>query len=110
MYRYAQIDKNGNVVSDSNFQEEFISEDMIPIDLDFDLSDKKFNIETKEWEEKEYIPFTPEPTLEDKITETKENQLLIMDAIATSYEKDTELSDNQLMIMDAIATLFEMQT
>lgn len=50
-----------------------------------------------------------EPTLEDKITETKENQLLIMDAIATSYEKDTELSDNQLMIMDAIATLFEMQ-
>lgn len=110
MYRYAQIDEKGNVVSDSNFQEEFISEDMILIDLDFDLSDKKFNIETKEWEEKEYIPFTPEPTLEDKIAETQENQLLIMDAMATSYEKETELSDNQLMIMDAIATLFEMQT
>lgn len=51
----------------------------------------------------------PEPTLEDKVAELQDNQLVMMDAMATSYEKNNEISDNQLMIMDAIATLFEMQ-
>lgn len=57
----------------------------------------------------ESITPTPKPTLEDKVTEVQDNQLVMMDAIATSYEKEAELSENQLMIMDAIATLFEMQ-
>lgn len=51
-----------------------------------------------------------QPTLEEQLSEVQDNQLVMMDAIATSYEKEAELSDNQLMIMDAIATLFEMQT
>lgn len=51
----------------------------------------------------------PEPTLEERVSELQDNQLVMMDVMATSYEKETELSDNQLMIMDAIATLFEMQ-
>ena len=50
-----------------------------------------------------------QPTLEERVSELQDNQLVMMDAMATSYEKETELSDNQLMIMDAIATLFEPQ-
>lgn len=52
----------------------------------------------------------PTPTLEEQITEVQDNQLVIMDAIATSYEKDTELSENQLVLMDAIASLYEAKT
>lgn len=50
MFRYAQINKNGVVTSDSQLSREVISENMIPIDNDFDLTNKKYNIETKEWE------------------------------------------------------------
>lgn len=109
MYRYAQIDDQGRVISDSKFTEEFIADDMISIDLDFDLTDKKYNLETKEWENCEPLNVTPLPTLEDKVAELQDNQLVMMDAVATSYEKESEISDNQLMIMDAIATLFETQ-
>lgn len=49
-------------------------------------------------------------TLEEQISEVQDNQLVIMDAIATSYEKDTELSENQLVLMDAIASLYEAKT
>lgn len=52
----------------------------------------------------------PTQTLEEQISEVQDNQLVIMDAVATSYEKDTELSENQLVLMDAIASLYEAKT
>ena len=112
MYRYAQIDNNGYVVSDSILSGEVKSENMIQIEQDFDLTNKKYNKESQQWETYEpepHPPPEPQPTLEEQLSEVQDNQLVMMDAMATSYEKETELSDNQLMIMDAIATLFEMQ-
>ena len=109
MYRYAQIDNEGYVISDSHLSGIVNHDNMIRIEQGFNLTNKKYNLETKEWEDYEPITPTPEPTLEDKVTEVQDNQLVMMDAIATSYEKEAELSENQLMIMDAIATLFEMQ-
>lgn len=113
MYRYAQIDNNGYVVSDSILSGEVQKENMILIEQDFDLTNKKYNKETQQWETYEPEPQPqpePQPTLEEQISEVQDNQLVIMDAIATSYEKEAELSENQLVLMDAIASLYEAQT
>ena len=50
-----------------------------------------------------------QPTLEEQLSEVQDNQLVMMDAIATSYEKEAELSENQLVLMNAIASLYEAQ-
>lgn len=112
MFRYVQINSDGYVVGESFLNGEVQSDNMIPIEQDFDLTKKKYNKETQQWETYEPEPQAqpePQPTLEEQLSELQDNQLVMMDAMATSYEKETELSDNQLMIMDAIATLFETQ-
>ena len=81
MYRYAQIDNNGYVVSDSFLSGEVHSENMIPIEEDFDLSNKKYNTETKQWETYEPQPQPqPEPTQLDRIEE-----VVISTALTTEY-------------------------
>ena len=42
MYRYAQINKNGYVVSNSCLSGEVTAENMIPIPEEFDITDKKY--------------------------------------------------------------------
>ena len=66
VYRYAQIYKNedgfGYVESDSWLSGEVISENMIRLEENFDLTNKRWNYTTSEWEsyEPEVIP-EPEP-------------------------------------------------
>lgn len=72
MYRYAQIDDNGYLVSDSFLSGEVTSDNMIPIPEDFNLANKKYNRETKQWED--YIPEPiPQPVTQEDIN----NQILI---------------------------------
>lgn len=61
MFRYAQIDENGCVVSDSHLSGVVEAENMIPLAPDFDLTNKRWN--GKGWEE--YKP-EPEPVQLDK--------------------------------------------
>ena len=74
MYRYAQIDENGIVVSDSHLSGEVHADNMIPIAEDFDLTNKKY--ENGEWVE--YIPPQPEP-------EPSVEEILESIAINTEY-------------------------
>jgi len=84
VYRYAQIDEEGYVVSDSYLSGEVIMDNMIPLEMDFDLTNKKLNMETREWEE--YIPPTP-PTPPVVTNEDLSDQLVIvMEGIADLYE------------------------
>lgn len=58
MYRYAQINENGHVVSDNHLSGVVEAGNLIPIAPDFDLKNKRWN--GTEWED--YGPET-EPTL-----------------------------------------------
>ncbi|MCJ7857016.1 flagellar basal-body rod protein [Lachnospiraceae bacterium NSJ-143] len=58
MYRYAQINKNGYVVSNSCLSGEVTAENMIPIPEEFDITDKKYV--NGQWTE-----YTPEPAVEE---------------------------------------------
>lgn len=65
-YRYALIDKNGVITSTANLSGEVTSINMIPIDGDFDPTNKKWN--GTSWES--YIPPEPpepEPTQLDRM-------------------------------------------
>lgn len=64
MYRYAQIDSDGCVVSDSHLSGEVEADNMIPISEDFDLANKKYV-------DGEWVEYTPEPTVE-VLTEEQE--------------------------------------
>lgn len=88
--RYAQIDENGLMVSDSYLSGEVSAENMIPISEDFDLSNKKYDYDNKTWVE--YIPPEPEPEpTEQEIiqAETLLNQAEIM---AKQNEQDEVLA------------------
>lgn len=66
MYRYAQIDSEGFVISDSFLTGEVIADNLIAISDDFDLANKKYV--GGAWVE--YIPAPttdPEPTQLDEI-------------------------------------------
>lgn len=65
-YRYALIDKNGVITSTANLSGEVTSINMIPIDEDFDPTNKKWN--GTSWES--YTPPEPpepEPTQLDRM-------------------------------------------
>ena len=64
MYRYAQINSNGYVVSDSYLSGEVTADNMIPISEDFDLSNIKYV-------DGSWVEYTPEPTTE-VLTEEQE--------------------------------------
>lgn len=69
MFRYAQIDENGYIISDSYLSGEVIADHMISVGEDFDPANKKYNFDTKEFEE--YITDSiPELTLEEIQTMT----------------------------------------
>lgn len=70
MFRYAQVNSEGYIVSDSYLSGEVIAENMIQIDFDYDLTNKKYNFETKEFEEYTPTAQETEPTLEEIQTMT----------------------------------------
>lgn len=62
----------------------------------------------KKWENGQWIPQDP-PSYEEPISPfevIQENQLVIMEAMATQYEENLE---NQLIQMDVLATIYETQ-
>lgn len=71
MFRYAQIDENGYVVSDSHLSGEVKTDNMIPISEDFDLTNKKYV--NGEWVEYTPEPIEPEPTAEEILADIQVN-------------------------------------
>ena len=74
MYRYAQIDENGYIVSDSHLSGEVTADNMIPVSDDFDLSNKRYV--DGEWQ-------TYEPSYVEEISETE--QAIFETEINTEY-------------------------
>ena len=64
MYRYAQINDEEYVVSDSYLSGEVIKDYMIPIAVDFDLKNKKYV--NGEW-----VSYEPEPELQPELQPTE---------------------------------------
>ena len=63
LFRYAQVDERGLVVSDSCLSGKVNADNMIPLEDNFDLTGKKWDFELKDWVE--YVPEpTPEPEYE----------------------------------------------
>ena len=64
MFRYAQVDEKGYVVSDSHLSGVVEAENMIRLALDFDLTNKRWN--GTGWEEYEPEPAPPPPLSEQE--------------------------------------------
>lgn len=91
MYRYAQIDSGGYVVSDSHLSGAVEADNMVPIDDDFDLVCKRYV--GGKWEEYTPEPIGPEPTEPDG-QDIVQAQLLLnqADIIARQQEQDEVLA------------------
>ncbi len=76
MKRYAQINKNGYVISDSYLSDIVNLPNMILLEKGFDLKNKRWN--GMQWEE-----YTPEPTPEPPLSETE--QAILDTAINVDY-------------------------
>ena len=88
MFRYAQIDENGYVMSDSYLSGEVKADNMIIISDDFDLTNKKY-INGK-WVEYTPEPIEPEKTQLDKIEEIITNTALTTEYMACLQEINAE--------------------
>ena len=71
MFRYAQIDDTGNVISDSYLYGEVKADNMIPISDDFDLTNKKYV--NGEWVEYTPEPIESEPTTDEILADIQVN-------------------------------------
>lgn len=76
MMRYAQIDEDGYVVSDSYLSGEVIAKDMIPIPEDFDITNKKYV--NGEW-----VEYIPEPIPEPILSEVE--QAILQSVVNSEY-------------------------
>lgn len=76
MYRYAQIDENGYVVSDSYLSGEVIKDNMIAVDEDFDLTNKRYV--NGAWE-----AYTPEVIATDSVATDRE----LLETIVANQEQ-----------------------
>ena len=65
MFRYAQIDENGYIISDSHLSSVVEAENMIPLAPDFDLRNKRWNGTDWETYEPEPEPIRPDKTQAD---------------------------------------------
>ena len=74
MYRYAQIDENGYIVSDSHLSGEVTVDNMIPVSDDFDLTNKRYV--DGEWQ-------TYEPSYVEELSEAE--QAIFETEINTEY-------------------------
>ena len=87
MYRYAQIDKEGYVVSDSWLSGEVDDKNMIPVADGFDLANKRYV--NGAWE-----GYVPEPVTQDITNDEVQAQILLNQAqiIAKQQEQDEVLA------------------
>ncbi len=87
--RYAQINKDGFVISDSHLSGEVTADDMIPLEEDFDLSNKRYV--DGQWEDYVPEPAEPEPDAQDVV----QAQMLLnqADIIAKQQEQDAVLAE-----------------
>ena len=88
--RYAQINKDGFVISDSNLSGEVEADNMIPLEEDFDLLNKRYV--DGQWEEYTPLePAEPEPDGQDVV----QAQILLnqADIIAKQQEQDEVLAE-----------------
>lgn len=84
MFRYAQINEDGYVVSDSWLSGEVKADNMIPLEDNFDLSNKRY-VEGK-WVDYTPEPVIPEPTQLDRIEETVTTNALTTEYLACLQE------------------------
>jgi len=75
MYRYAQINENGFVISDSHLSGEVTTDNMIAIAEDFLLTNKKYV--NSEW-----VEYTPEPVVKPL---TEQEQTALETAVNIDY-------------------------
>lgn len=75
MFRYAQIDEKGFVISDSYLSGEVKAEDMIAIAEGFDITNKKY-VDGK------WVEYTPEPIVE---VPTEQEKTMLETAVNTDY-------------------------
>ena len=87
MYRYAQINDDGFVVSDSHLSGEVKAENMIPLDDNFDLENKRFV--NGNWEE--YIPELAEVEQEISSEEIQAQILLTQAEISAKQAEQDEV-------------------
>lgn len=76
MFRYAQVDEKGYVVSDSHLSGVVEAENMIPLAPDFDLRNKRWN--GTDWED-----YEPEPEPAPPLSE--QEQIAIDTALNVEY-------------------------
>jgi len=89
MYRYAQINEDGDVVSDSYLSGEAKADNMIPLDDGFDLTNKRYVNGT-------WVDYTPEPIeAELDAQEMVQAQILLnqADIMAKQQEQDEVLAE-----------------
>ncbi|MEA5085592.1 MAG: hypothetical protein VB018_15840 [Lachnospiraceae bacterium] len=75
MFRYAQINENGIVVSDSYLSGEVTAENMISIAEDFVLTNKKYV-------DGEWVEYVPEPIVE---VLTEQERTILETAVSIDY-------------------------
>lgn len=87
MYRYAQIDNEGYVVSDSWLSGEVDDKNMIPVLDGFDLSNKRYV--NGAWKK-----YAPEPTAKEITSDEVQAQILLnqVQIIAKQQEQDEVLA------------------
>ena len=93
LYRYAQINDDGFVVSDSYLSGEVKAENMIPLDDNFDLVNKRFV--NGNWEE--YIPELAEVEQEISSEEIQAQILLNQAQIAAKQQEQNEVLAEMLL-------------
>ena len=99
---YAQINEESICVGISSLAGQVTDESLIEIEsYDLSILGKKYN--NGIWEDVHKEPSVPEE-VQPTNAELKENQLTIMEAIATQYEENTE---NRLSDLEVQATMYE---
>ena len=94
MFRYAQIDENGYIVSDSYLSGEVTAENMIAIEEGFETSNKRYV--DGEWVE--YTP-DPEPANEPEPTEAELIQAELLLNQVGMLNRQTEMDETLAAIL-----------
>ena len=87
MYRYAQVESKGYVVSDSWLSGEVDDKNMIPVAAGFDLANKRYV--NGAW-----VEYEPEPVVQDMTNDEVQAQILLnqVQIIAKQQEQDEVLA------------------
>lgn len=88
---YAQLNENDICIGVSQLGGEVDEVCLVAIEsYDETLLGKRYNVETGEFEEvsqPDPDPTLPQPTLEEQVAQLREDNLILMDALATTFEE-----------------------